>query len=1112
VGTPLEKRGLDFEAKLGKKANSSVYRQLSMAIDIAKAGDFNLTDAVTRFLDKASPVFVNFQMAFDGRSLTAKKALRIARKLQSLPASDYRSSLLTMLAGFIADRRTNYLGENVINDKQYLGAKALMATVASPSQDAASALLDAIKLAVFVRRALAELEPAIQDSKQLVTATGAILTEANQLDPFQEADENRPGGPNAYFPINNSQTTALPTSLQEVQQRVGDLGAPLPDSTDVQAVDDPSLEEPATRMSAVYLEDLYHQKLFRHTYGNINGAGKGTRFAEQDHKQSPAGPHAKDKAKGTYLQYFGSVLGWRSYYEFSILQMEASNKKDRGYLSSSTKADNKPLVINVSHFTEEDTIQDIARLGFESYRVGDLRELAQKDLAAAQAILSRFNLAPYFLDALDENGTKVANNVTVFHHPSREFSPVIFLVPVGEEALIDEQTGELADFTMPHLRLHPEDRIWPDNHDGAFFSPILSGVVAYLNKTGRYLRLIGNIDNRAADMDPKLFSMLYLSGKSLMNILARIIKEKGGTATNYKSFDELPDWITVLAERLGREFPAGSFQNLTEGIESAPASAAEEEGIAKLVARFNTGTHGANDKLFIQELFKSPRFAEAYQNAVRSNDAAEKALVLALAFRMINYRFEQHKTVLGTVTTTSLAGGVIAMLASALFVQAPRGAKPEPSEVEKPYHLRSSMFEPGKENIMNNLSMLAFALWVKTQLNSEDQQKKLKDINLDDVMSAMGRNDNKLRPDELQEPAAQLLAMPLFHSEMAGMTSQSELVAQLTGDYISSQFIPLHKMNKTIDEAIKELAGVVKSTSESLHLTGKKLEKDLEGIDLNFNSSPAAKSEVRTNTRPTQDLLAETAASVVPTTETSPAASQVADFVGGVQPNEEAARSEVRLSLTATSRISALAPEEEDVLGKDFISTFFTSDSTLYRQADQYLVRENLDQLPEIDAGMKLWVRYLATHPDVTWALDVDNASQSDVAAFETALIESAKVWGTPIRENQIQTTLSKTVGLDAWLLSRLMKKDQAFGYLSNKEGVLEGTQSITQASFRRIHDGKALDRMIAAEALRLKDQITDELKSIIGPLSQLATAVLKVSYAELTTRFEAYQRIAASA
>ena len=173
-------------------------------------------------------------------------------------------------------------------------------------------------------------------------------------------------------------------------------------------------------------------------------------------------------------------------------------------------------------------------------------------------------------------------------------------------------------------------------------------------------------------------------------------------------------------------------------------------------------------------------------------------------------------------------------------------------------------------------------------------------------------------------------------------------------------------------------------------------------------------------------------------------------------------------------------------------------------------MRENVDQLPEIDAGMKLWARYLATHPDVTWALDVDNVSQADLDVFETSLIESARAWGTRINENQIQVNPSKILGIDAWLLGRLMKKDQTFGYLSNKEGVLEGTQGITQASFRRIHNGKALDRMIAAESLRRN--IPDDLRRAIGQLSDLARAVLNISYKTLEASFAAYQRISASA
>jgi len=231
------------------------------------------------------------------------------------------------------------------------------------------------------------------------------------------------------------------------------------------------------------------------------------------------------------------------------------------------------------------------------------------------------------------------------------------------------------------------------------------------------------------------------------------------------------------------------------------------------------------------------------------------------------------------------------------------------------------------------------------------------------------------------------------------------------------------------------------------------------------------------------------------------------DF-GGVFEDTEPGRVELRAHLELPS-VAPLAAAEEQALGAAFITAFFPAEPAPYRQADQYLLRENVDRLPELDAEMKLWVRYLSTHPDFTWGLDVDDASLTELQNFKKELLEFARALGTPIHPGQIRESVSQKEGFDLWLLDR-PSKDQVFGYLSNKRQFLAPTQPDAKASFRRTHDARALDRMLAAEALR--QQIPDDLQKAIGPLSELAAAVFKTSYASLEAGFAAYQRLAASA
>lgn len=240
----------------------------------------------------------------------------------------------------------------------------------------------------------------------------------------------------------------------------------------------------------------------------------------------------------------------------------------------------------------------------------------------------------------------------------------------------------------------------------------------------------------------------------------------------------------------------------------------------------------------------------------------------------------------------------------------------------------------------------------------------------------------------------------------------------------------------------------------------------------------------------------------------NPAVTSVALDFGGIFGNTETGRSEL-LASSIPPVIPALTALEEGALGSDFIDIFFPVADAIRLQRGRYLLRENIDQLPSIDAEMRLWVRYIATHRDFTWALDVDGVSPEEIRAFKLRLIENAGLWGMSVHENQLQFAPSERTGFDLSLLDRLAK-DQIFGYLSNKEQNLELTRADTKASFHRVHQSSALDRLLAAEALRYA--IRDDLQRAIGPLRELAAAVFKTTYDVLEAGFAAYRNLASSA
>lgn len=210
------------------------------------------------------------------------------------------------------------------------------------------------------------------------------------------------------------------------------------------------------------------------------------------------------------------------------------------------------------------------------------------------------------------------------------------------------------------------------------------------------------------------------------------------------------------------------------------------------------------------------------------------------------------------------------------------------------------------------------------------------------------------------------------------------------------------------------------------------------------------------------------------------------------------------------ANLPAFTLAEKAALGEEFLQAFFDpARAVLYRQNDQLLLQENLEKLPAFDSGMKLWVRYLAIHRNVTWGVDGDRIEKTALDLFRAKLFEMAEAWGTPLADNQVLLVDSKRPGFEISML-RLPLKNQLLGYLARQEDVLTTTLAVKGASFHRTHEGRALDRMIAAEALR--NQIPDDLQSVIGPLSELAAAVFKTSYSALEAGFAAYQRLAASA
>lgn len=1055
-----------LEARLYSKADGEPFRQLGLLLYTLKfAGVQDFVPAVSAYLSEAQPHFISFFLGLTG--FTSEDYLRAAEtaKTQLPNTSEFRKQLITDLATHVLYRTVVDQGVDTLAHPDYRRAMALLNDIYGDEEKAFRIARDGIRANYYIDQGIQKLSIA-STGDDLVKAMNTVLTYADQIAPWKKGTSDA-AGDSVYLPLKPDENTVLEASFIDVQSRLAAIGITDLAAYGISAAPDGQ----GTRVSNAGLEKI-GKKLALQTYAVVNAGGLGSRFGQRDYTHGDE-PEFVDQAKGVYTLNLGAQ-GDRSFYEIAVAEMTAVNHDLRQEGVITAKRENMPLVFLASQFTFNDTVKDLQRIGFTQYESSNLQN------PAVQGLLG-----------VDRSIAQVSPNVSVFHHENQD-APLVYLIHLQSTELINKRTGEFYRHTDSGLG--EKDLTWPDNHDGSILDPIATGLTAHLAKQGRRFRFVSNIDNRAGDVDVRLTAILYMSGQSLLNEGAEIRGEKGGLLTKFLGLGGLPAWLIQLAQTFKIKLWS---KRLVEGFELAPPDKAEEKRILDKLALFNTANYVADDRKIEPEIFGDQRFPGFLSGILASLGSAYNWLVSELAYRFINFRVEAHKTVKskdgvsGAVYPTALAGSVPGSPAATVYVEVSRD--------------EDSRFEPQKESLGNLLDIRDFLQYL-----SENLPQTAINLPLSDVSNMMA---GMIQADELPNVDPQ--------GKWDDGTSLAARMKFILSDKAYQKLTAaegLERVNKAIQTTEESIARVAKKNmlffsapATSNGSTPVSFGPDTSSPDLG-TPPDTAKSEVRAAvSEPFVDTSAFleqiSAESEIVSVETS--VRTVAGFLGGIYTDAAAARAEVRIAIQNASLSSEFTPEERNALGQDFIERFFSAGNTvLYRQNQSLVLRENISDAPELNQGLKLWLKYLATHRDVTWEVDIDSLVPSEAESFQDGIYKFAEGLGIHVGADQIRVLASQRPSFEPEMLSK-PKTAETHGFLALAEDYLMRVPGGDQVNFRRSAKVTALDRMIAAEALR--DQIPDELRNAVGPLSELAIA-RGFNYEVFTQRFQAYESIAASA
>ncbi|MBM3244617.1 MAG: hypothetical protein FJZ15_02345, partial [Candidatus Omnitrophica bacterium] len=407
-----------------------------------------------------------------------------------------------------------------------------------------------------------------------------------------------------------------------------------------------------TRESLEFLGEQFLNQLFV----EVLAGGLGARFAEV-YIDGQGNFYQSEEPKANYRI---DVDGGRTILEILFAQVAGANKafREKGILTQH----NIPVVLYTSHHTHAGLVGEIKRLGY--------REL------------------------IPRSGHFTHANTNIYY-------PEVYVIQIPVAYILYPNTGDFLRRMYPQQE--NDDLFWPDGHDSSFFDSIRSGMLAKLAKNNYRYSLISNIDNRAANIDPRFLGLMYLTGSTLINeVCTKPEGQKGGSAASVK--EPLFNYVSSRAP---------GTQGLLEEFQMSDYFRKEitTEETKIFLPNFNSANYWKDNFRFLEQTCgikpdQIPSFLEKFLSPDRDYKAELFFKYFEAPYRLASQAFEPSR-VRPVITPSNLAG-MVTWMVDTLFVKVKTGIE------------GISRFEPQKAYEINFRHMLGYLNELQRQYNLPD--------------------------------------------------------------------------------------------------------------------------------------------------------------------------------------------------------------------------------------------------------------------------------------------------------------------------------------------------------------------------------------------------------